>query len=164
MEFRTAHQDKWPHGVVIGSGTPPEFAFQTCNFLNMLYRNIHYSDNKPIYSSGSSMVISVVSHNLKCELSRLEKVKAEYEPDFKKEYRYYFETIMEELFALEKDHTPESEYTKSVKDLCDKLIFKGFDVLAKAYPEHGFYIKYPRPELISDPYIRDKFDNIVARK
>ena len=154
MEFRTAHQDKWPHGVVIGSQTPPEFGFQTCNFLNMLYSNIHYSDNMPTYSSGSSMTISVVSHNLKFELSRLEKVKEEYEPNFKKEYHHYFEAIMEELSALEKDHTPESEYTKSIKELCDKLIFKGFDILTKTYPEHGFYIKHPRPELISDPYKR----------
>ena len=164
MEFRTAHQDKWPHGVVIGSRTPPEFAFQTCNFLNMLYSNIHYSDNMPTYSSGSSMTISVVSHNLKFELSRLEKVKEEYEPNFKKEYHHYFEAIMEELSALEKDHTPESEYTKSIKELCDKLIFKGFDIFAKTYPEHGFYIKHPRPELISDPYIIDEFDNTVTRK
>ena len=142
MEFRTAHQDKWDNEVIIGSRTYHEFAYhayQTCNFLNMLYRNIHYSDNMPTYSSGSSMVISVVSHNLKYELSRLEKIKAEYEPDFKKEYRYYFETIMEELSALENDHTPESEYTESIKALCDKLIFKGFDILSKVYPEHGFY-------------------------
>lgn len=140
--FRTAHQDNWPHGVVIGSHTPPEFAFQTCNFLNMLYRNIHYSDNKPIYSSGSSMVISVVSHNLKYELSRLEKVKAESGKNFKTEYRYCFETIMEKLSALEKNHSPEYDYTKSIKSLCDKLIFKGFDILAETYPEHGFYIKH----------------------
>ena len=142
MEFRTAHQDKWPNEVVIGSRTPHEFAYQTCNFLNMLYRNIHYSDNMPTYSSGSSMVISVVSHNLKYELSCLEKVKEEYDPDFKKDYRYYFETIMEELSALENDHTPESEYTESIKALCDKLILKGFDILSQVYPEHGFYIKY----------------------
>lgn len=148
MDFRTAHQDKWPHGVVIGSYTPPEFAFQTCNFLNMLYRNIHYSDNMTNYSSGYSMTISVVSHNLKCELNRLEKIKEEYEPNFKKEYRYYFETIMEELTILEKDNTPESEYTKSIKDLCDKLILKGFDIIAKTYPEYGFYIKYTRPDLV----------------
>lgn len=140
MEFRTAHQDKWPNEVIIGSRTPHEFAYQTCNFLNMLYRNIHYSDNMPTYSSGSSMVISVVSHNLKYELSCLEKAKEEYDPDFKKDYRYYFETIMEELSALENDHTPESEYTESIKALCDKLIFKGFDILSKVYPEHGFYI------------------------
>ena len=54
--------------------------------------------------------------------------------------------------------------TISIKELCDKLIFKGFDIFAKTYPEHGFYIKHPRPELISDPYIRDEFDNIVTRK
>ena len=140
MEFKTAHQDKWPNEIIIGSRTPHEFAYQTCNFLNMLYRNIHYSDNMPTYSSGSSMVISVVSHNLKYELSCLEKAKEEYDPDFKKDYRYYFETIMEELSALENDHTPESEYTESIKALCDKLIFKGFDILSKVYPEHGFYI------------------------
>lgn len=141
FSFRTAYLDNWPHGVVIGSNTISESAFQTCNFLNMLYRNIHYSDNRPTYSSGTSMTISVVSYNLKCELSRLEKAKAQSEPIFKKEYRYYFETIMEELSTLEKDRTPESDYTKSVKALCDKLIFKGFDILAETYPEHGFYIK-----------------------
>ena len=140
MEFKTAHQDKWPNEIIIGSRTPHEFAYQTCNFLNMLYRNIHYSDNMPTYSSGSSMVISVVSHNLKYELSCLEKAKEEYDPDFKKDYRYYFETIMEELSALENDHTPESEYTESIKALCDKLVFKGFDILSQVYPEHGFYI------------------------
>ena len=85
--------------------------------------------------------LTYVSFNLIYELSRLEKAKAEYEPDFKKEYRYYFETIIEELSALEKDHTLESEYTKSIKALCDKLIFKGFDILSQVYPEHGFYIK-----------------------
>ena len=81
MEFRTAHQDKWPHGVVIGSRTPPEFAFQTCYFLNMLYSNIHFSDNMPTYISGSSMEINSltdVSFNLIYELRRLEKAKEEY--------------------------------------------------------------------------------------
>ena len=53
--------------------------------------------------------------------------------------------------------------TISIKELCDKLIFKGFDIFAKTYPEHGFYIKHPRPELISD-LIREEFDNIVTRK
>ena len=61
--------------------------------------------------------------------------------NFKTEYRYCFETIIEKLSALEKNHTPESDYTKSIKSLCDKLIFKGFDMLAETYPEHGFYIK-----------------------
>ena len=50
-------------------------------------------------------------------------------------------SIIEELSALEKVHTPESDYTKSIKELCDKLIFKGFDILSKVYPEHQFYIK-----------------------
>ena len=141
MVFRTAYQDKWPHGV-INYQTPLEFpSHQICNCLNMLYRNIHYSDNMPYYRSDSQMVISIISHNLKYYLRRLEKAKEEYEPNFKKDYRYYFETIIEELSALEKDHTLESEYTKSIKALCDKLIFKGFDILSKVYPEHGFYIK-----------------------
>lgn len=147
MEFRTAYQDndnpRYPR-VVIGSRTTPEFAYQTCNFLTMLYRNIHYSDNMPTYSSGSSMVLSVVSHNLKFELSRLEKDKELYEPNFKKDYRLYFEAIAEELSVLERNHTPESEYTKSVKELCDKLLFNGFDILTKTYPEHGFYIRHSK--------------------
>ena len=143
MEFRTAYQDKWPHGV-INYQTPLEFpSHQICNCLNMLYRNIHYSDNMPYYRSESQMVISIISHNLKYYLSRLEKTKAEYDPDFKKQYHYYFETIAEELSALEKSDTQESEYTKSIKELCDKLIFKGFYILSQVYPEHGFYIKIP---------------------
>ena len=143
MVFRTAYQDKWPHGV-INYQTPLEFpSHQICNCLNMLYRNIHYSDNMPYYRSDSQMVISIISHNLKYYLSRLEKAKAEYDPDFKIQYHYYFETIAEELSALEKSNTQESEYTKSIKYICDKLIFKGFDILCKVYPEHGFYIKIP---------------------
>ena len=141
MEFRTAYQDKWPHGV-IDYQTPLEFpSHQTCNYLNMLYRNIHYSDNMSNDRFDSPMVISIISNSLKYYLKCLEKVKAEYEPDFNKQYQYYFETIAEELSALEKSNTQESEYTKSIKELCDKLIFKGFDILCKVYPEHEFYIK-----------------------
>ena len=142
MEFRTAYQDKWPHGVV-NYQTPLEFpTHQTCNCLNMLYRNIHYSDNMSnCISESPTIVISIISHNLKYYLSCLEKAKAEYEPDFKKQYHYYFETIAEELSALEKSNTQESEYTKSIKELCDRLIFKGFGILSKVYPEHQFYIK-----------------------
>ena len=142
MEFRTAYQDKWAHGAV-DYQTRLEFpSHQTCNCLNMLYRNIHYSDNMPNYGSESPMVIlSIISHNLKYYLGCLEKVKEEYEPGFKKQYHYYFETIKEELSALEKSNTQEPEYTKSIKDLCDKLIFNGFDILSQVYPEHGFYIK-----------------------
>ena len=141
MEFRTAYQDKWPHGF-INYQTPLEFpSHQACNCLNMLYRNIHYSDHMTNYRSETPMVIPVISHNLKYYLSRLEKAKAEYEHGFEKQYQYYFETIAEELSALEKSNTQESEYTKSIKDICDKLIFKGFDILSKVYPEHQFYIK-----------------------
>ena len=149
MEFRTAHQDKWDNEVIIGSRTYHEFAYhayQTCNFLNMLYRNIHYSDNMPTYSSGSSMVISVVSHNLKYELSRLEKIKAEYDQDFKKDYRYYFDAVIEELANIKKllvyptITMIDSDYIKDIKDLCDNLMLKGFEALSKTYPEHGFYI------------------------
>lgn len=144
MEFRTAYQDKWPHGVV-NYQTPLEFpSHQICNCLNMLYRIIHYSDNMPNYRSESpTIVISIISNNLKDYLRCLEKVKAEYEPDFKKQYHYYFETIAEELSALEKSNSQESEYTKSIKYICDKLIFKGFYILSQVYPEHGFYIKIP---------------------
>ena len=146
MEFRTAYQDKWPHGSV-NYKTPLEFAsHQTCNCLNMLYRNIHYSDNMSNYGYESPIVIlSIIFNTLKYYLSCLEKVKAEYEPDFNKQYQYYFETIAEELSALEKSNTQESEYTKSIKDVCDKLIFKGFDILSKVYPEHEFYIKNTPP-------------------
>ena len=70
-----------------------------------------------------------------------EEQKAQYQ--LEQRIKEIEETIAEELSALEKSNTQESEYTKSIKDLCDKLIFKGFDILSKVYPEHGFYIKIP---------------------
>lgn len=52
--------------VVIGSRTLEEYKFQIVNFMNMLYSNIHYSDDEEYFSTGNCMTISVVAHNLKC--------------------------------------------------------------------------------------------------
>ena len=53
--------------VVIGSHTLPEYKFQVCNFMNMLYDNINHSDEV------RCMTVDVVSHNLKFEIDRLTK-------------------------------------------------------------------------------------------
>lgn len=51
--------------VVIGSHTLPEYKFQVCNFMNMLYDNINHSDEV------SCMTVDVVAHNLKFEIDRV---------------------------------------------------------------------------------------------
>lgn len=52
-------------GVVIGSGTLPEYKFQVCNFMNMLYKNI----NQP--GMQTCMTVDVVVDNLEIEIKRL---------------------------------------------------------------------------------------------
>ena len=52
-------------GVVIGSHTLPEYKFQVCNFMNMLYKNI----NQP--GMQTCMTVDVVVDNLAFEIIRL---------------------------------------------------------------------------------------------
>ena len=158
MDFRTAYQDedtqtaygsnsfeaKWDH--ISGK----LHAYNVCSYLNTLYKRAHYSSTMPVfYSSSISVagvsVLGVLSFNIAHELNCLEVAKEESEPGFKKEYRYYFDSAIEELeklkTAIEEDLTVESDYIKEIEDFCDKLILKGFELLSKTYPEHGFYIK-----------------------
>jgi hypothetical protein len=51
--------------VVIGSHTIPEYKFQVCNFMNMLWDNI----NRP--EDCRCMTIGVVANNLSFEIKRL---------------------------------------------------------------------------------------------
>lgn len=157
MDFRTAYQDedtqtaygsnsfeaKWDH--ISGKLS----AYNVCSYLNTLYKRAHYSSTMPIFYTSScsvpgASVLSILSYNLTFELGHLEKSKEESEPGFKKEYRYYFDSAIEELeklkVAIEDYLTVEEDYIKEIEDFCDKLILKGFEILSKTYPEHGFYI------------------------
>ena len=51
--------------VVIGSHTLPEYKFQVCNFMNMLYDNINRSEDC------RCMTVEVVTDNLRFEIKRL---------------------------------------------------------------------------------------------
>ena len=158
MDFRTAYQDedtqtaygsnsfeaKWDH--ISGK----LHAYNVCSYLNTLYKRTHYSSTMPVFYSSSctvpgASVLDILSYNLTFELGHLEKSKEENGSDFKKDYRYYFDSAIEELeklkTAIEEDLTVESDYIKEIEDFCDKLILKGFELLSKTYPEHGFYIK-----------------------
>ena len=157
MDFRTAYQDedtqtaygsnsfeaKWDH--ISGKLS----AYNVCSYLNTLYKRAHYSSTMPIFYSSSLSaagvsVLDVLSFNISHELTRLEVIKEESDPGFKKEYRYYFDSAIEELeklkAAIEDYLTVEEDYIKEIEDFCDKLILKGFELLSKTYPEHGFYI------------------------
>ena len=51
--------------VVIGSHTIPEYKFQVCNFMNMLFDNINRSERC------RCMTVGVVTDNLRFEIKRL---------------------------------------------------------------------------------------------
>ena len=51
--------------VVIGSHTLPEYKFQVCNFMNMLYDDINRQEDC------RCMTVRVVTNNLKFEIKRL---------------------------------------------------------------------------------------------
>lgn len=51
--------------VVIGSHTLPEYKFQVCNFMNMLWDNINRSERC------RCMTVEVVTDNLRFEIKRL---------------------------------------------------------------------------------------------
>lgn len=158
MTFRTVYQDEFTQIDVADTFnqlyeyiTPSLHAFNVCIHLNLLYKHIHSIWKMPIYyssciSKAGEHVLSVLFFNLSYELNCLEKVKEEHEHGFKKEYRHYFETAIEELKGLkdviDKDHTIEPNYIITMADFLNKLILRGFTELTKTYPEHGFYIKY----------------------
>ncbi len=62
--------------VVIGSGSIAECEFQIMNFMNMLYNNIHYSDNRKggDFSTGECMTAPIVYSNLMFFLKKYESV------------------------------------------------------------------------------------------
>ena len=161
MTFRTVYQDEFTQIDVTDTFnqlykhiTPSLHAFNVCIHLNLLYKRIHSIASMPIFYNSHTAAkyevsilytLSILSYNLSYELNCLEKVKEEHGHGFKKEYRHYFETAIEELKGLkdviDKDHTIEPNYIITMADFLNKLILRGFTELTKTYPEHGFYIK-----------------------
>ena len=138
MKFDTTHRDR----VVIGSNTEIEQAFQVCNFLNMMYSNIHYSDDKETFSSGYCMKISVVSHNLGTYFDAIVRFRERRGVEIpSQKFRLHFEAIAEELKRLELEKYPEDEVTKAIKNNCDRALLSGYRALQEIYPEYGFIVK-----------------------
>lgn len=73
--------------VVIGSHTIDEYKFQTINFMNMLYDNIH----KPF--DDRCMTSDVVTHNLKCYINDILKYE-------KSEFLDYDKIIFDHITTL----------------------------------------------------------------
>lgn len=113
--------------VVIGSRTIEEYAFQVCNFMNMLYQNIHYSDNKKVFSTGDSMTLPVVYHNLKVELSLIEKKVI---PQDEIKYHSLIDSIKKNLESIK----VEDEQSKEIKKKCDDDLFEAFKNIQSCYP------------------------------
>lgn len=105
---------------VIGSGTEVEAAFQVCNFMNGLFRNIHYSDNKDYFSSGDSMTHRVNIHNLKVEINHLIR----YSGESCNNDVFYLLDCMNDLFKEMTVHNIEDGITKIKKAKCQSLWFK----------------------------------------
>ena len=158
MLFRTVYQDKF-EVYINDSSTIHYHAYQTCNILNSLYDNknhtLRYAVNVLAGYASTNMVVNYncpisstfisLSQHLSYEFDRLEKAK-EQDTGFKKDYRYYFDAVIEELTNIYKllvypaITMIDSNYIKEIEDLCDNLMLKGFEALSKTYPEHGFYI------------------------
>ena len=157
MTFCTVYQDKFE--VYINDPSTAHYhAYQICNILNALYNNkrlmLQYACNILAGYASTNMVVGYnstmpsalnsISYTLSHELDRLEKSKED--TSFKKDYRYYFDAVIEELENIKKllvypaITMIDSDYIKDVEGLCDNLMLKGFETLNKTYPEHGFYI------------------------
>lgn len=132
--------------VVIGSRTEAEAAFQVCNFMNGLYRNIHYSDNKEYFSSGDCMTHRVNIHNLKVEIEYLIKYSGtEYSGN-----AFYLLNCMSKLFQEMVAHNIEDGVTKIKKAKCHNLWFRILDSLMSEFTLLMLYAKpKSREELLS---------------
>ena len=158
MTFSTVYQDKF-EVYINDSSTLYYHAYQTCNILNTLYNSknhtLRYAGNVLAGYASTNMVVNYncsisstlisLSTHLSYEFGRLEKAK-EQDTSFKKDYRYYFDAVIEELSNIYKVLVYpaitmiDANYIKEIEDLCDNLMLKGFEALSKTYPEHGFYI------------------------
>lgn len=116
--------------AVIGSRTEAEAAFQVCNFMNGLFRNIHYSDDKEYFSSGNCMTHRVNIHNLKVEIEYLIKYsRSQYNSD----YVFNLLDCMNNLFKEMDAHNVEDGITKIKKAKCQSLWFKILDSLMNEF-------------------------------
>lgn len=95
--------------------------------MNMLYRNIHYSDNKKVFSTGDSMTLPVVYHNLKVELSFIEKKMI---PRDEIKYHSLIDSVKKNLESIK----VEDDYAKEIKKKCDDDLFEAFKNIQSCYP------------------------------
>lgn len=131
--FKTFNTDL-SEKVVIGSRTIEEAAFQVCNFMELLYKCIHFSDGKEIFSTGNCMKIDVVYHNINTYFDFIES-KVEKKETYKRyNYRNYIDAINQNLIHLYSD----DKNLDSVKMICDRLLYDAFDDLQKTYPSLKF--------------------------
>lgn len=107
-------------GVSIGSRTLAEYKCQVLNFMNMLYDNIHYSEGKKEFSTGTCMTVSVVSHNLRVEVKRAiaEEYKERYLGTDVEQYIY---SPIGAIYANLQHCTAEDAHTKEVRKHCDLI-------------------------------------------
>ena len=131
--------------VAIGSRTEAEAAFQVCNFMNGLFRNIHYSDNKDYFSSGSCMTHSVNMHNLKVEIEYLTK----YSGETCNNSVFYLLDCMNNLFNEMISHNVEDGITKIKKAKCQSLWFKVLEILMSEFTLLMLYARHKSREELS---------------
>ena len=131
--------------AVIGSRTEAEAAFQVCNFMNGLFTNIHYSDNKKNFSSGDCMTYDVNIHNLKVTIEDLIKYSAtEYSGDV-----FHLICRMNVLFNEMVMHSIEDDITKIKKAKCHNLWFRILDSLMSEFTLLMLYAKPKSREELS---------------
>ena len=143
---------KWDYDnrpPVIGSRTEVEAAFQVCNFMNGLFSNIHYSDNKEYFSSSDCMTYRVNIHNLKVEIEYLIKYsKSKYNSD----YVFNLLDCMNSLFREMTTHNVEDGVTKIKKAKCHNLWFRILDSLMSEFTLLMLYASPKSREELSKMY------------
>lgn len=123
---------EWDHDncpPVIGSRTAEEAAFQVCEFMNGLYSNIHYSDNKEFFSSGDCMTYRVNIPNLKVEIEYLTK----YSGETCSSDVFYLLDCMKSRFDEMTAHNIEDDITKLKKAKCHSLWFRVLNLLMSEF-------------------------------
>ena len=114
--------------VGIGSGTLLEHKLQTLNFLNLLYSTI----------VGNEDGIYAWSHNLKMEVSHLEKMIYQSDAPYLSIYKYIDAILLNEIHVKWEDSV---EYKEAVKKLCLCIWEDLVDIVTARYS-----IKFDRKE------------------
>lgn len=135
--------------AVIGSRTEAEAAFQVCNFMNGLFRNIHYSDNKEHFSSGDCMTYRVNIPNLKVEIEYLIKYSGS---KYNSDYVFNLLDCMNNLFVEMVAHNIEDGVTKIKKAKCHNLWFRILDSLMSEFTLLMLYATPKSREELSEMY------------